>query len=124
MILQALKPRIFDRLDKFAGQWAGEVPAMLWGLRTTLNWSTGFTPFFMVYGAKAILPTDLDYGAPRVLAYDEAKAEKDRQNTLDQLDEAHETALLCSTKYQQALWRYHNKNVREREFQVGDLVLR
>jgi len=29
MILQALKPRIFDRLDKFVGRWAGEVPAVL-----------------------------------------------------------------------------------------------
>ena len=31
----------------------------------------GYTPFFMVYGSKVILPTDLDYGAPRVRAYDE-----------------------------------------------------
>ena len=26
---------------------------------------------FMVYGSEAILPTDLDYGAPRVKAYNE-----------------------------------------------------
>jgi len=64
MILQALKPCIFDRLDKFVGRWAGEVPAVLWGLRMTLNRSIGFTLFFMVYGTKAILPTNLDYGAP------------------------------------------------------------
>ena len=64
MILKALKPRIFDSLDKFAGQWAGEVPAILWGLRMTPNLSTCFTPFFLVYGAEAVLPTDLDYGAP------------------------------------------------------------
>ena len=51
---------------------------MLWGLRMTLNRSTSFTPFFMEYGAEAILPTDLDYGAPRVLVYNEAKVEKDR----------------------------------------------
>ena len=31
----------------------------------------GYTPFFMVYGSEAILLTDLDYGAPRVRAYDE-----------------------------------------------------
>ena len=113
MILQALKPHVFDRLDKFVGRWVGEVPAMLWGLRMTLNQSTGFTPFFMVYDAEAILPIELDYGAPRVLAYDKAKAEKDRQDTLDQLDEACEIALLHSVRYKQALRRYHNKNVRE-----------
>ena len=33
--------------------------------------STGYMPFFMVYDSKAILPTDLDYGAPRVRAYNE-----------------------------------------------------
>jgi hypothetical protein len=30
-----------------------------------------FTPFFLVYGAEAILPTDLEYGSPRVRGYDE-----------------------------------------------------
>ena len=107
MILQALKPHVFDRLDKFVGRWVGEVPAMLWGLRMTLNQSTGFTPFFMVYGTEVVLSTDLNYGAPRVLAYDKAKAKKDRQDALDQPDEAHETALLRSAKYQQALRKYH-----------------
>jgi hypothetical protein len=29
MILQALKPRIFNRLDKFMGRWAREVPTLL-----------------------------------------------------------------------------------------------
>jgi hypothetical protein len=82
----------------------------------TLNQSTSFTPFFMVYGAEAILPTNLDYGAPRFMAYDVAKAEKDWQDTLDQLDEARETTLLWSAKYQQALWKYHNKDVHERAF--------
>ena len=74
---------------------------MLWGLRMTLNRSTNFTSLFMVYVTEAILSTDLDYGAPRVLAYGEAKAEKDRQGALDQRDEARETALLRSAKYQQ-----------------------
>jgi hypothetical protein len=33
-------------------------------------------------------------------------------------------ALLRSTKYQLALWRYHERNMCPREFHVGDLVLR
>jgi hypothetical protein len=37
----------------------------------------------MVYSAKVILPTDLDHRALWILVYDEAKAEKDRQDTLD-----------------------------------------
>jgi hypothetical protein len=37
MILQALKPCIFNRFDKFVGRWIGEVLAILWGLKMTLN---------------------------------------------------------------------------------------
>ena len=44
---------------------------VLWSLRITPSRATGYTPFFMVYGSEAILLTDLDYGVPRVRAYDE-----------------------------------------------------
>ena len=71
MILQGLKPRIFDRLKKFGSRWVAELPAILWSLRTTPSRATGFTPFFMVYGSEAILHTNLEYGSPRVKAYDE-----------------------------------------------------
>jgi hypothetical protein len=44
----------------------------VWSLRTTPSRATGFTPFFLVYGAEAILPTDLEYGSPRVRSYERA----------------------------------------------------
>ena len=71
MVLQGLKPRIFNRLNKFGGRWVTELPTVLWSLRMTPSRATGYTPFFKVYGFEAILLTDLDYGAPRVRAYDE-----------------------------------------------------
>jgi transposase InsO family protein len=71
MILQGLKPRIFDRLNKPGRKLLQELPAVVWSHRTTPSRATGFTPFFLVYGAEAILPTDLEYGSPRVRGYDE-----------------------------------------------------
>jgi transposase InsO family protein len=68
MILQGLKPRIFKRLDKFQARWVAKLPSMLWSLRTTPSRATGFTPFFMVHGSELVLPTDIDYGSPRVRA--------------------------------------------------------
>jgi transposase InsO family protein len=59
MILQGLKPRVFDRLDKSGRKLLQELPAVVWSLRTTPSTATGFTPFFLVYGAEAVLPTDL-----------------------------------------------------------------
>ena len=72
---------------------------MLWSLRTTPSRATGYTPFFMVYGSKAVLPTYLDYGAPRTRAYDEYKAEASHEDAMDQLDKACDVTLLRSTKY-------------------------
>jgi len=78
----------------------------------------------MVHGSDAILPTDLDYGAPRVRAYDEQGAKASLEDAMDQLDEACDVALLHSAWYQQALCRYHSRRVRGRAFNIGDLVLR
>ena len=52
----------------------------------------------MVYGSEAVLPTDLDYGAPRVREYDEQGAEASLEDAMDQLDEACDVALLRSAK--------------------------
>jgi hypothetical protein len=60
---------------------------------------TGYTPFFMVYGAEAVLPTDIDYGTPRVMAYKEHEAKEFLEDAMDHLDEACNVALLCSAKY-------------------------
>jgi hypothetical protein len=46
-----------------------ELPSVLWSLRTTPSRATRFTPFFMVHGSEAVLPTDIDYDSPRVRAY-------------------------------------------------------
>jgi len=42
----------------------------------------------MVYGSEAVLPTDLEYGSPRVQAYDENSGKMFQEDALDQLDEA------------------------------------
>jgi hypothetical protein len=83
-----------------------------------------FTPLFLVYGAEAILPTDLEYRSPRVRGYDEGANQRAREDSLDQLDEAQTVALIHSARYQQALRRYQARKVRRRDFSEGDLVLR
>jgi transposase InsO family protein len=124
MILQGLKPRIFDRLNKSGRKWLQELQAVVWSLRTTPSRATRFTPFFLVYGAEAILPTDLEYGSPRAQGYDEGTNQRAREDSLDQLDEARTVALMHSTRYQQALRRYQARMIQRRDFNEGDLVLR
>jgi hypothetical protein len=96
----------------------------VWSLRTTPSRATGFTPFFLVYGAEAVLPTNLEYGSPRVRDYDEGTNQRAREDSLDQLDEARTVALMHSAMYQQTLRRYQARKIRRRDFNEGDLVLR
>jgi hypothetical protein len=71
MILQCLKPRILDRLNKSSRKWLQELSVVVWSLRMTPSRATGITQLFLVYSTEAILPTDLEYGSPRVRGYDE-----------------------------------------------------
>ena len=69
----------------------------------TPNRSIGFTPFFLAYGAEAVLPSDLDHGAPIVKAFDHDRAMEAQQDTVDLLEEAHQTTIICSARYQLTL---------------------
>jgi hypothetical protein len=59
LILQGLKPRIFEKLNKSGWKWIQELPSVIWSLRTTPSRATRFTLFFLIYGAEAVLPMDL-----------------------------------------------------------------
>ena len=89
----------------------------------TPNHSTGFTPFFLAYEAEAVLPSDLDHGAPRVKAFDHDRAMEAQQDIVDLLEEAHETTVIRSARYQKTVRRYHERKIRGRILEVGDLVL-
>jgi hypothetical protein len=101
-----------QRPNKFGKRWIKELPSVVWSLRTTPSWATGFSPFFLVYGVKAILPTDLEYGSSRTKAYDNQSNQTNREDSLDQLEEARDVALLHLARYQQSLRRYHARRVR------------
>jgi hypothetical protein len=71
MILEGLKPRIFNELNKFGRRWPTEIFSVIWSLSTTPSRATGFMPFFLVYGAEAVLPIDSEHGSPRLRAFSE-----------------------------------------------------
>ena len=89
----------------------------------TLNQSIGFIPFFLAYGAEAVLPFDLDHDAPRVKALDRNQAMEAQQDIVDLLEKAHEMTVIHSARYQQTLCRYHERKIRGRILEVRDLVL-
>ena len=82
------------------------------------------TPFFLAYGAEAMLPTELAYGSPRIQAYDDEQETTAAQLATDLLDEARDAIVVISAKYQQDLRRYHDRQVHGRSFNISNLVLR
>jgi hypothetical protein len=76
-----------------------------------------------MYGAEAVLPTDIMHDASRVVLYTEEEAKEAREDYVDLLEEVREQALSRTAIYQQNLRRYHAQKVNPRRFQKGDLVL-
>jgi hypothetical protein len=124
MVLDALKKRLHDAANTKGGKWIKELPNALWGLRTQPSKPTGQSPYFLVYGSEAILPADVMWDSPVVEHYDEGISEDIRRVGIDGLEEARCAALVQSARYLEGIRRYHDHNVKERSFNVGDLVLR
>ena len=60
----------------------------------------------------------------RVAGFDPAQNNELMVKRLDWLEEYREAAIIRLTEYQQKLARRYNRDVKTREFSVGDLVLR
>ena len=78
LIMSGIKPRLVRSLKESDTHWVEELDSVLWGLRTTPNRTTRYTPFFMVYVTEAVLPCDIIHDSPRVRMYKEKEAEIDR----------------------------------------------
>jgi transposase InsO family protein len=124
LVYAGLKKRLLRPLKRVACSWVEELPSVLWSLRTTPNSSTGYTLFFLLFGVEAVLPTDVRYCVPCVVAYVKEDAQKALAEAQDLLDEARDVALARSVVYQQSLRNYHSRLVRGRSFERGNLVLR
>nr|ABA99783.1 retrotransposon protein, putative, unclassified [Oryza sativa Japonica Group] len=123
-ILRGLKTKTLNILKKHDDSWIEELPAVLWANRTTPSRATGETPFFLVYGAEAVLLSELTLRSPRATMYCEADQDQLRRDDLDYLEERRRRAALRAARYQQSLRRYHQHHIRARSLCVDDLVLR
>jgi transposase InsO family protein len=123
IVCAGLKKRLLRPLKHTAGAWVKELPLVLWSLRTMPNSSTGYMPFFLLFGAEAVLPTDVHYCVPHVVAYVKEDAEKALADAQDLLDKARDITLARSVVYQQSLRNYHSRRVRGRSCEPGNLIL-
>ena len=83
----------------------------------TLQKSIGETPYVLVYDMESVIP--LEFGLPAI----RSQAFESRMNDLDPAKERRELVAIRLSRYRGELSKQHQKKVRARYCQVGDLVL-
>ncbi|XP_062100745.1 uncharacterized protein LOC133806667 [Humulus lupulus] len=115
---------IKKNLEDKKGAWVEELSKVLWAYRTTKRSSTGESPYAMVYGTEAVIPTEV--GPPTLrtkIASDPTTNNIQLLHNLDLLEEARTMTQLRLENYQKVAERYYNKRVHSRTFREGDWVL-
>ncbi|XP_019184170.1 PREDICTED: uncharacterized protein LOC109179056 [Ipomoea nil] len=115
---------IQKKLEDIGGTWADELDRVLWAYRTTQRRATGESPFSLAYGFEAKVPVEVVEPTYRVRSYSDEENEESIGIEKNFLEERREVACARMVEYQQAVKRYHDRRIRPRAFQVGDLELR
>jgi ribonuclease HI len=112
------------KLGAKKGRWAEELPFALWADRTTTKNATGQTPFSLVFGSEAVIPTEMTIPTARTIHQQPDTNAENLLQDLDTINELRDLAKIRLAAYQHKIAGSYNKNIRIRRFQVGDLVLR
>ena len=98
----------------------------LWAYRTAYKVTTNQTPFRLAYGQEAVVPLEFMVPSLRMavdydLDYNEVL--RSRLDKLLTLDEHRQRAIWCQQIVQNCRKTWHDKKIKLKEFQKGDLVL-
>ncbi|XP_011699787.1 PREDICTED: uncharacterized protein LOC105457055 [Wasmannia auropunctata] len=105
-------------IDEDQTNWDEWIPYAMFTYNTTPHTATSFTPFELVYGHQATLPTALTLPPKPRYSYDDYAHE-----LRERLRATHQVAKQCSEQAKIKAKDYADKTVKLRTFNVGDLVL-
>ena len=105
--------------------WKKKLHNVLWAYRTAYKTSIGTTPFNLVFVLDAIIPIEFLIPTLRVAKSLNWTGHElsDRVDHLEKLDETRLQAIAGMYVEKRSQKRWHDKKVRTKEFQQGDLVL-
>ncbi|XP_071694588.1 uncharacterized protein [Rutidosis leptorrhynchoides] len=119
-IVSGIKKRFYEKRTG----WVDELPNVLWVHHTTFKKSTGETPFSLVYGSEAVIPTEILVPTHRVANFDEETNNESLCENLNLIEERMLMAAIREANNKQQMAKYYNKGVRTLSFDVGEWVLR
>ena len=107
------------------GNWKSHLPKLAFAYNSTINKTTGFTPFYLMFGRESILPIDSMF-AEEFASTSRNKSHREFvEDWQRSMKEAYELANKRIVKTAEYNKQYYDKNrkVREVEIGVGDKVL-
>jgi transposase InsO family protein len=104
------------------GKWPDELIKVVWSHNTTISRSTGFTPFKLLFGDKAITPEEAKAGSIRTAT--SAEDEVDYHVAKDTIEGTKLMAVENINKYQAETIKWRDRKVRLKNIKSGHLVLR
>ncbi|KAA3474448.1 rve domain-containing protein [Gossypium australe] len=120
--VEAMNKNILIALKKKVGDancaWLEELPRIVWVLRSSPHTTIGETVFSLFYGAEVVIPAKIGMWSHKSTHFDE-----DAKLNLDLINEFREVEEIKNVAHAQQVARYYNSKVKNKQFQVGDLVL-
>nr|GEZ80678.1 reverse transcriptase domain-containing protein [Tanacetum cinerariifolium] len=119
--------RILERkVGKNHASWLHKLDNALWAFRTAFKTPIGCTPYKLIYRKACHLPIKLEhkaYWALKHCNYDLLTAGDHQKVQLNQLNELRDQAYENSLIYKEKTKRIHDSKIKDRVFNVDDLVL-
>ncbi|XP_074298063.1 uncharacterized protein LOC141628875 [Silene latifolia] len=102
------------RLQELGEKWANELPLVLWSDRMTPKTATGQTPFCLVFGAEAVIPSEVVVPTQRYGSMIWELNSVEMARSPDTIDELRASAKIGLAAYKQSVTISYNKNVKIR----------
>jgi hypothetical protein len=106
--------------------WSNRLLEALWAYRTTWRNTTGFSPYELVYGKSVVFPVEFEIKTLRTALtanLDLTDAQTARLQQLNELEEKRLDAIQQTTVIQQQRSQWHDKNIKNKQFQKGNWAL-
>lgn len=125
-LVERFNRTLIDMLSKFCGEhredWDDHLPYLLCAYRATVNESTGCSPNLLMLGREITLPVDLMFQGPQEESYGchVEYVEWVGQALLENFEMARDHLRVAAQRQK----RYYDRRVKDRQYGIGDLVLR